>query len=106
KCGSEHLARVEIDDDIRPGVIFFGRKIIGRAAGNSAARGFGGGARDTVPATAGDDLGAALERAARIELELDRDFQRLAVKRAGGNVPAALDLAAQRVHLALRQLRA
>src|SRR5690606_26243093 len=41
KCGSEHLARVEIDDDVRPGVVFFGRKIVGRAAGHRTASRFG-----------------------------------------------------------------
>src|SRR5690606_8894690 len=44
--------------------------------------------------------------AAAVEAELDRHLERAGVLDAGRHVPAALDLAAQRIHLALRQLRA
>ena len=67
---SEHLAWVEIDDDVRPGFVFLGGKIVGRAARHGAARGFRGGAFDAGAAAAGDDLGAAFQRAGRSSLNL------------------------------------
>src|SRR5262245_33948444 len=62
---SEHLARIEIDNHVGPGLVFVSGKVVGRAARHRTASGFRGGSLDATRASAGDDLGAAFERAGR-----------------------------------------
>src|SRR5690606_32039939 len=102
--GSEHVPWVEVDNYVCPRLVFFRWQIVGRAADDRAAGRFGRCTLDTARSAAGNDPRIAFDLAGLVELELHGDLEIAGVGRPGGHIPAALDLAAQRVHLALAQL--
>src|SRR5690606_19560145 len=103
--GSEHIRWVEMDDHVGPGTVFFGRQVVGGALQDRPPRRFRRCASDAGTAAV-DDYRVAFDRTARVQPEFERYLQVLRIRRARRHVPAALDLSAQRVHLALCQLLA
>ena len=105
RSAAEHVARIEIDDDILPGLVFRDRKeAVGRAACAPRATRFR--PRPGTPDGCRCSSAAARPTGCRpVELDADRHDQIARLGGADRHVPALAQPRAQRVELVLRQRR-